>query len=75
MAETSKDALLSSPVESMGFSKPTLRALEKNGIKTVSDIVGTKEMAFWDLKGVGMQTVQEVTNVLRGVGLDFGMTK
>lgn len=71
VAATSQEALLSTPVESMGFSKPTLRALEKNGIKTVSDIVGMKEMAFWDLKGVGMQTVQEVTNVLRGAGLDF----
>ena len=71
VAVTSQEALLATLVESMGFSKPTLRALEKNGIKTVSDIVGMKEMAFWDLKGVGMQTVQEVTKVLRGAGLDF----
>ena len=71
VSETSREALLSTPVESMGFSKPTLRALEKNGIKTVSDIVRMKEMAFWDLKGVGMRTIDEVTGILSGAGLYF----
>lgn len=71
VAETSQDALLSTPIESMGFSKPTLRALQKNDIKTLSDIVCMKETAFWDLKGVGTQTVDEVTKALRGAGLDF----
>ena len=71
VAETSREALLATPVESMGFSKPTLRALQKNDIKTLSDIVSMKEIAFWDLKGVGTQTIEEVTKILYGAGLGF----
>lgn len=69
--ETAEDALLSTPVTAIGFTKPTLRALQKNGLSTVRDIVAYREIEFWDLRGVGMQTAAEVTKALRGVGLDF----
>ena len=67
-------AILATRVESLGLTDAALRALRKNGIRTVSDIVRMKETEFWDLRGVGPVIADEVTRLLRSAGLHFGMT-
>ena len=47
-----------------------LRALRKNGIRTVSDILRMKETEFW-LRGVGPVIADEVTRLLRSAGLFY----
>ena len=73
-AERGEPAILATRVDSLGLTDAALRALRKNGIRTVSDIVRMKETEFWDLRGVGPVIADEVTRLLRSAGLYFGMT-
>lgn len=66
-------AILEKPVAELELSVRAMNCLENAGIRTIRDLVLRTEKQMLEERNFGKKSLEEVRNVLKTFGLDFGM--
>ena len=66
-----KDKILETSIEDLEFSVRSYNCLKRAGIHTVADIVNKSEQDMIKVRNLGKKSLDEVTNKLHSLGLDF----
>lgn len=66
-------AILEKPVAELELSVRAMNCLENAGIRTIRDLVLRTEKQMLEERNFGKKSLEEVRNVLKRFGLDFGM--
>ena len=66
-----KDKLLETPIEELEFSVRSYNCLKRAGIATVEDLTNKTEDEMMKVRNLGKKSLDEVTNKLHALGLDF----
>jgi DNA-directed RNA polymerase subunit alpha len=65
--------LLARPIDECGLSVRSVNSLKNSSIHTLGDLVRHTEDNMLKVKNVGEKALQEIADLLRGEGLNFGM--
>ena len=71
VSERAKDKLMEMPIEDLELSVRSYNCLKRAGIHTVADIVNKTEQDMIKVRNLGKKSLDEVTNKLHSLGLDF----
>ena len=66
--------VLSRNIDDVGLSVRSLNSLKNSNIRTLADLVQYREEDLLKVKNVGEKALGEIAELLRGQGLNFGMT-
>ncbi len=66
-----KDKLLETPIEELEFSVRSYNCLKRAGINIVADIVSKTEQDMIKVRNLGKKSLDEVTNKVKDLGLEF----
>ncbi len=69
--ESKKGKLLETPIEELELSVRSYNCLKRAGIATVEDLANKTEAEMMKVRNLGKKSLDEVTNKLRSLGLDF----
>jgi DNA-directed RNA polymerase, alpha subunit, bacterial and chloroplast-type len=67
--------LLSKPIEELDLSVRSANCLKNANIRTLGDLVQRSEREMLSTKNFGRKSLDEIKDVLLGLGLSFGMTR
>lgn len=65
---------LARPIDDFGLSVRSLNSLKNSNIRTLGDLVQFTEDDLLKVKNVGEKALSEIAELLRGEGLNFGMS-
>ena len=74
MSEKKVDTItktLETPIEEIEFSVRAYNCLKRAGIHTVQDLINKREVEVTKIRNLGKKSLDEVTNKLHALGLDF----
>jgi len=69
--ESKKEKVLEMSIEDMELSVRSFNCLKRAGISTVEDLTNKTESDMMKVRNLGKKSLDEVTNKLRSLGLDF----
>ena len=69
--ESKKEKILEMPIEELELSVRSYNCLKRAGITTVEDLANKTESDMMKVRNLGKKSLDEVTNKLRSLGLDF----
>ena len=69
--ESKKEKVLEMPIEELELSVRSYNCLKRAGIATVEDLANKSEADMMKVRNLGKKSLDEVTNKLRSLGLDF----
>ena len=69
--ESKKVKILEMPIEELELSVRSYNCLKRAGITTVEDLANKSESDMMKVRNLGKKSLDEVTNKLRSLGLDF----
>ena len=69
--ETKKEKVLEMPIEDLELSVRSYNCLKRAGISTVEDLANKSEADMMKVRNLGKKSLDEVTNKLHSLGLDF----
>lgn len=70
--KTDGDDILKFKVEELGFSPRILRALEREKISTINQLIRQKEEELVKLRGIGKEAISEIKKILAKYNLTLG---
>ena len=70
--ENKKEKVLEMSIEDLELSVRSFNCLKRAGIATVEDLVNKSETDMMKVRNLGKKSLDEVTNKLHSLGLDFG---
>ena len=70
-AETKRERILEMPIEDLELSVRSYNCLKRAGISTVQDLASKTEADMMKVRNLGKKSLDEVTNKLHALGLDF----
>ena len=69
--ENKKEKVLEMSIEDLELSVRSFNCLKRAGIATVEDLVNKSETDMMKVRNLGKKSLDEVTNKLHSLGLDF----
>ena len=69
--ESKKEKVLEMPIEELELSVRSYNCLKRAGIATVEDLANKSEADMMKVRNLGKKSLDEVTNKLHSLGLDF----
>ena len=66
-----KEKVLEMPIEELELSVRSYNCLKRAGISTVEDLANKSETDMMKVRNLGKKSLDEVTNKLHSLGLDF----
>ncbi len=69
--ESKKEKILETSIEDLELSARSFNCLKRAGISTVEDLTNKTESEMMKVRNLGKKSLDEVTNKLRSLGLDF----
>ena len=69
--ESKKEKVLEMPIEELELSVRSYNCLKRAGIATVEDLANKSESDMMKVRNLGKKSLDEVTNKLHLLGLDF----
>ena len=69
--ESKKEKVLEMPIEELELSVRSYNCLKRAGIATVEDLANKTESSMMKVRNLGKKSLDEVTNKLHSLGLDF----
>ena len=69
--ESKKEKILETSIEDLELSARSFNCLKRAGISTVEDLTNKTEAEMMKVRNLGKKSLDEVTNKLRSLGLDF----
>ena len=69
--ESKKEKVLEMPIEELELSVRSYNCLKRAGISTVEDLANKSEADMMKVRNLGKKSLDEVTNKLHALGLDF----
>ncbi len=69
--ETKKEKVLEMPIEDLELSVRSYNCLKRAGISTVEDLANKSEADMMKVRNLGKKSLDEVTNKLHSLGLNF----
>ena len=69
--ESKKEKVLEMPIEELELSVRSYNCLKRAGISTVEDLTNKSEADMMKVRNLGKKSLDEVTNKLHSLGLDF----
>ena len=69
--ESKKEKVLEMPIEELELSVRSYNCLKRAGIVNVEDLANKSEADMMKLRNLGKKSLDEVTNKLHSLGLDF----
>jgi len=69
--ESKKEKVLEMTIEELDLSVRSYNCLKRSGITTVEDLANKTEDDMMKVRNLGKKSLEEVTNKLRSLGLDF----
>lgn len=69
--ESKKEKVLEMPIEELELSVRSYNCLKRAGISTVEDLANKTEADMMKVRNLGKKSLDEVTNKLHSLGLDF----
>ena len=69
--ESKKEKVLEMPIEELELSVRSYNCLKRAGISTVEDLASKSEADMMKVRNLGKKSLDEVTNKLHSLGLDF----
>ena len=69
--ESKKEKVLEMPIEELELSVRSYNCLKRSGISTVEDLANKSESDMMKVRNLGKKSLDEVTNKLHSLGLDF----
>ncbi len=69
--ESKKEKVLEMPIEELELSVRSYNCLKRAGISTVEDLANKSEGEMMKVRNLGKKSLDEVTNKLRSLGLNF----
>ena len=69
--ESKKEKVLEMPIEELELSVRSYNCLKRAGIITVEDLANKTESSMMKVRNLGKKSLDEVTNKLHSLGLDF----
>ena len=69
--ESKKEKVLEMPIEDLELSVRSFNCLKRAGISTVEDLTNKSEADMMKVRNLGKKSLDEVTNKLHSLGLDF----
>ena len=69
--ESKKGKVLEMPIEELELSVRSYNCLKRAGISTVEDLANKSESDMMKVRNLGKKSLEEVTNKLHNLGLDF----
>ena len=69
--ESKKEKVLEMPIEELELSVRSYNCLKRAGIVTVEDLANKSEADMMKVRNLGKKSLDEVTNKLHSLGLDF----
>ena len=69
--ESKKEKVLEMPIEELELSVRSYNCLKRAGIATVEDLANKSESDMMKVRNLGKKSLDEVTNKLHSLGLDF----
>ena len=69
--ESKKEKILEMPIEELELSVRSYNCLKRANITTVEDLANKSESDMMKVRNLGKKSLDEVTNKLRSLGLDF----
>ena len=70
-AESKRERILEMPIEDLELSVRSYNCLKRAGIATVEDLANKSESDMMKVRNLGKKSLDEVTNKLHSLGLDF----
>ena len=70
-AESKRERILEMPIEDLELSVRSYNCLKRAGISTVQDLANKTEADMMKVRNLGKKSLDEVTNKLHSLGLDF----
>lgn len=71
--ESKKEKVLEMSIEDLELSVRSFNCLKRAGISTVEDLTNKTESDMMKVRNLGKKSLDEVTNKLRSLGLDFAL--
>ena len=71
--ESKKEKILEMPIEELELSVRSYNCLKRAGITTVEDLANKTESDMMKVRNLGKKSLDEVTNKLRSLDLDFAL--
>ena len=68
-----RHALLNKPVDELDLSVRSYNCLKNADIRTIRDLIKRSERDMLHTKNFGKKSLNEIKDLLHGMGLDFGM--
>ena len=69
--ENKKERVLEMSIEDLELSVRSFNCLKRAGISTVEDLTNKSEADMMKVRNLGKKSLDEVTNKLHALGLDF----
>ena len=69
--ESKKEKILETSIEDLELSARSFNCLKRAGISTVEDLTNKTEAEMMKVRNLGKKSLDEVTNKLHSLGLDF----
>ena len=69
--ESKKEKILETSIEDLELSARSFNCLKRAGISTVEDLTNKTESEMMKVRNLGKKSLDEVTNKLHSLGLDF----
>ena len=69
--ENKKERVLEMSIEDLELSVRSFNCLKRAGISTVEDLTNKSESDMMKVRNLGKKSLDEVTNKLHALGLDF----
>ena len=69
--ESKKEKVLETAIEDLELSARSFNCLKRAGISTVEDLTNKTEADMMKVRNLGKKSLDEVTNKLHSLGLDF----
>ena len=69
--ESKKEKVLETSIEDLELSARSFNCLKRAGISTVEDLTNKTEAEMMKVRNLGKKSLDEVTNKLHSLGLDF----
>ena len=69
--ESKKERVLETSIEDLELSARSFNCLKRAGISTVEDLTNKTEAEMMKVRNLGKKSLDEVTNKLHSLGLDF----
>ena len=70
-AESKREKILEMPIEDLELSVRSFNCLKRAGISTVEDLINKSEAEMMKVRNLGKKSLDEVTNKLHALALDF----